>query len=230
MVSSKKLLRLLEVTKSYVVFNKENLDVIENLFLQVIDKNKSKAKEYLNSLKIVKNMLSYDLEFFMESDPAVDSKEEIVLAYPGYKAIMTYRIAHILYSMNYKLQARMMSESAHSQTGIDIHPGANLASPLFIDHGTGIVIGETTISKKNLKIYQGVTLGALSLKNGASLKGTKRHPTLGENVIIYAGASILGDIAVGDNVTIGSNVFITESIPDNVKVTFGKPALVISKK
>lgn len=230
MVSSKKLLRLLEVTKSYVVFNKENLDVIENLFVEVIDKNKSKAKEYSNSLKIVKKMLSYDLEFFMESDPAVDSKEEIVLAYPGYKAIITYRIAHILYSMNYKLQARMMSESAHSQTGIDIHPGANLASPLFIDHGTGIVIGETTISKKNLKIYQGVTLGALSLKNGASLKGIKRHPTLGENVIIYAGASILGDITVGDNVTIGSNVFITESIPDNVKVTFGKPALVISKK
>ena len=165
----------------------------------------------------------------MESDPAAESKQEILLAYPGFKAISAYRIAHELYKLGYTLAARMMTEEAHSKTGIDIHPGANLASPLFIDHGTGIVVGETTISGKNFKIYQGVTLGALSLKCGSKLKGCKRHPTIGENVVIYAGASILGDISIGNNVTIGSNVFITESIPDNVKVSFSKPSLVITK-
>lgn len=230
MVSSKRLERFLEVTKSNVVFGNNNVEVIKNLFIQVIDKNESKFEEFSKSLKDLKKMLKQDLKFFLESDPAIDSEEEVLLAYPGYKAIVSYRIAHVLYKMDYKLQARMITETAHSETGIDIHPGATLEAPLFIDHGTGIVVGETTISGKNLKLYQGVTLGALSLKNGSLLKGTKRHPTIGENVIIYAGASILGNVNIGNNVTLGSNVFITESIPDNVKVSFGKPALVISKK
>ena len=150
-----------------------------------------------------------------------------MLAYPGYKAISSYRIAHEIHKLGYRLQARMITEGAHSVTGIDIHPASQLASPLFIDHGTGIVIGETTIAGKCLKLYQGVTLGALSLKDGSKIRGVKRHPTIGENVIIYAGASILGDIKIGNNVTVGSNVFITESIPDNVKVLFSKPSLVI---
>ena len=123
----------------------------------------------------------------------------------------------------------MITEGAHSITGIDLHPASQLGVPLFIDHGTGIVVGETTISGKNVKIYQGVTLGALSLKDGSKIKGVKRHPTIGNNVIIYAGASILGDVTIGDDVTIGSNVFITESIPTNVKVTFSKPSLVITE-
>ena len=166
----------------------------------------------------------------MESDPAVDSEEEVILAYPGFKAIAYHRVAHILDALGYKLQARMMSEEAHSLTGIDIHPGANIGESFFIDHGTGIVVGETTIIGKNVRLYQGVTLGAMSLSKGSKMKGIKRHPTIGSNVTIYAGASILGDINIGDNVTIGSNVFLTDDIPSNTRVTIGKPELIFEKK
>lgn len=230
MVSSKGIKRFVEATKSYILFGNNNIDQIQFLFEKVIDKNIDKFNDYEVSLNELKDSLQKDLKFFMESDPAIDSEQEVLLAYPGYKAIASYRIAHQIYKLGYKLQARMITEEAHSKTGIDIHPGANLGVPFFIDHGTGIVIGETTVTGKNVKIYQGVTLGALSLKNGAALKGTKRHPTVGVNTIIYAGASILGDVSIGNNVTIGSNVFITESIEDNVKVTFSKPSLLITKK
>ena len=229
MVNSRGIKRLLEAVKGQLLFKCNNQQTIRELFLSVIDNNIEKCKEFESKLPSLKKELEADLAFFMESDPAAESKQEILLAYPGFKAISAYRIAHELYKLGYTLAARMMTEEAHSKTGIDIHPGANLASPLFIDHGTGIVVGETTISGKNFKIYQGVTLGALSLKCGSKLKGCKRHPTIGENVVIYAGASILGDISIGNNVTIGSNVFITESIPDNVKVSFSKPSLVITK-
>lgn len=229
MVNSRGIKRLLEAIKGQLLFKCNNQQTIRELFLSVIDNNIEKCKEFESKLPSLKKELEADLAFFMESDPAAESKQEILLAYPGFKAISAYRIAHELYKLGYTLAARMMTEEAHSKTGIDIHPGANLASPLFIDHGTGIVVGETTISGKNFKIYQGVTLGALSLKCGSKLKGCKRHPTIGENVVIYAGASILGDISIGNNVTIGSNVFITESIPDNVKVSFSKPSLVITK-
>ena len=229
MVSIEILKRFIEVTKSHLFFNEDNLKDIKELFFLAIDNDEKKYKEFEAILPSLKEAFNADLKFFMESDPAADSEEEIILAYPGYKAISCYRIAHEIYKLGYKLQARMITEGAHSITGIDIHPAANLASPLFIDHGTGIVIGETTISGKNVKIYQGVTLGALSLKDGSKIKGVKRHPTIGNNVIIYAGASILGDITIGDDVTIGSNVFITESIPSNVKVTFSKPSLVITE-
>ena len=229
MVNSRGIKRLLETVKGQLLFKCNNQQTIRELFLSVIDNNIEKCKEFESKLPSLKKELEADLAFFMESDPAAESKQEILLAYPGFKAISAYRIAHELHKLGYTLAARMMTEEAHSKTGIDIHPGANLASPLFIDHGTGIVVGETTISGKNLKIYQGVTLGALSLKCGSKLKGCKRHPTIGENVVIYAGASILGNITIGNNVTIGSNVFITESIPDNVKVSFSKPSLVITK-
>ena len=229
MVNSRGIKRLLEAIKGQLLFKCNNQQTIRELFLSVIDNNIEKCKEFESKLPSLKKDLEADLAFFMESDPAAESEQEILLAYPGFKAISAYRIAHELYKLGYTLAARMMTEEAHSKTGIDIHPGANLASPLFIDHGTGIVVGETTISGKNFKIYQGVTLGALSLKCGSKLKGCKRHPTIGENVVIYAGASILGDISIGNNVTIGSNVFITESIPDNVKVSFSKPSLVITK-
>ena len=229
MVSLEILKRFIEITKSHLFFNEDNLKDIKELFFLAIDNDEKKYEEFEAILPSLKEAYTADLKFFMESDPAADSEEEIILAYPGYKAISCYRIAHEIYKLGYKLQARMITEGAHSITGIDIHPAANLASPLFIDHGTGIVIGETTISGKNVKIYQGVTLGALSLKDGSKIKGVKRHPTIGNNVIIYAGASILGDITIGDEVTIGSNVFITESIPSNVKVTFSKPSLVITE-
>jgi len=229
-VNSRGIKRLLEAVKGQLLFKCNNQDTIKELFLSVVENNSEKYREFESKLPSLKKELEADLAFFMESDPAVDSEQEILLAYPGFKAISAYRIAHVLHNLGYALAARMMTEEAHSKTGIDIHPAAQLASPLFIDHGTGIVVGETTISGKNFKLYQGVTLGALSLKCGSKLKGCKRHPTIGENVVIYAGASILGDITIGNNVTIGSNVFITESIPDNVKVSFSKPSLVITEK
>ena len=229
MISTENLKKFIETTKAHLFFDEDNLDQIKEQFFLVIDKNEEKFKQFEAVLPSLKEACNADLKFFMESDPAADSEEEIILAYPGYKAISCYRIAHEIYKLGYKLQARMITEGAHSITGIDIHPGAQLASPLFIDHGTGIVVGETTITGKNVKIYQGVTLGALSLKDGSKIKGVKRHPTIGNNVIIYAGASILGNVSIGNDVTIGSNVFITESIPDNVKVTFSKPTLVITE-
>ena len=229
MVNSRNIKKYAEATKSYLLFGANNLKQIKQLFLSVIDEDEEKYQKFEAALPSLKEELCADLKFFMESDPAADSEHEVLLAYPGYKAISSYRIAHEIHKLGYKLPARMITEGAHSLTGIDIHPAAQLASPLFIDHGTGIVVGETTISGKNVKIYQGVTLGALSLKDGSKIKGIKRHPTIGNNVIIYAGASILGDITIGDDVTIGSNVFITESIPSNVKVTFSKPSLVITE-
>ena len=227
MVNVTNLKKFSKAVKANLLFNEDNLKLIKKLFFSVCEKDEEKYSKFEALLPSLKEALCADLKFFMESDPAADSEEEILLAYPGYKAIASYRIAHAIHGLGYRLQARMITEGAHSETGIDIHPASKLACPLFIDHGTGIVIGETTITGKNVKIYQGVTMGALSLKDGSKIKGVKRHPTIGENVIIYAGASILGDITIGNNVTIGSNVFITESIPDNVKVLFSKPSLVI---
>lgn len=171
-----------------------------------------------------------DLEFFFKCDPAALDIDEIKLTYPGYKAILLYRIAHILHNKNQKLEARIISEFAHSMTGIDIHPGAQIGSPFFIDHGTGIVIGETSIIGKKVRLYQGVTLGALSPKLGQKIKGVKRHPTIKDNVVIYAGATILGDITIGENVVVGGGVFITEDIPANSRVTLPKPILNIITK
>lgn len=198
------------------------------LFGDVLSEND--YNPFINELSKVKEMLDSDVEFFQKCDPAANTKEEIKLAYPGYKAILTYRIAHILFQFGYKVEARIMSEQAHTLTGIDIHPGATIGCPFFIDHGTGIVIGETAIVGSRVRIYQGVTLGALSLAKGAELKGNKRHPTVKDDVIIYSGASILGDITIGNNVTIGSNVFLLESIPDNRKVTLPNPVLIVKEK
>lgn len=184
-------------------------------------------KEELECLKCINQR---DLEFFFECDPAADSFDEIRLTYPGFKAILLYRIAHILYLKGEKLKARIISEYGHSRTGIDIHPGSTIGSPFFIDHGTGTVIGETCIIGKNVRLYQGVTLGALSPRQGQKIKGIKRHPTILDNVVIYAGATLLGDITIGENVVIGGGVFITEDIPSNTKVLLPKPVLNIIKK
>lgn len=160
-----------------------------------------------------------DLEFFFDSDPACKSYDEIILTYPGFRAIFSYRISHIFYSQKEYLTARIISEYAHSKTGIDIHPGAKIGEYFFIDHGTGIVIGETTIIGHHVKIYQGVTLGALSLKNGRGLESEKRHPTVCDNVTIYANASIFGGkTVIGSNAIIGANCIVLESVKENERV------------
>ena len=164
--------------------------------------------------------LREDVIFAYESDPAAASIDEIILCYPGFLAVFVYRLAHILYLHGIPLLPRMMSEYAHSKTGIDIHPGAKIASPFFIDHGTGVVIGETAEIGRYVKIYQGVTLGAKSI-NGRDKSQGKRHPTIGDRCIIYAGATILGgDTVIGDDCIIGGNVWLTHSVPPNTTVIY----------
>jgi len=229
-INNEELYKFLDEVFEVVVFNKKDTKEASLLFTKQFSTKLEDIETFLNALPNIKTMLSNDLDFFMLSDPAVNSKDEVILAYPGFKAIASYRIAHELFANGFLLKARMITERAHTLTGIDIHPGANIASPFFIDHGTGIVIGETAIIGKNVKLYQGVTLGALSLSRGAKMKGVKRHPTVGNNVTIYSGASILGDVKIGDNVTIGSNVFLTEDVPSNMKVIISKPELILLKK
>ncbi len=161
-------------------------------------------------------LLAKDVQSAYDGDPAARSNEEIMLAYPAFEAISIYRLAHILYKMNVPVLPRMMTEHAHKITGIDIHPGATIGEHFFIDHGTGVVIGETTVIGDNVKLYQGVTLGAKSFEAdefGNPVKGIKRHPNIGNNVIIYANATILGgDTTIGDDCVIGGNVWITYSV------------------
>ncbi|HBF68409.1 MAG TPA: serine acetyltransferase [Firmicutes bacterium] len=212
-------------------FCDESLEKANKLFSCAICDDKKNRISFFKELPIVKQELKSDLSYFFESDPASDTEEEIVYCYPGYKAITYYRVAHLLYKLNLKLQARIIGEHAHFMTGIDIHPGANIGCPFFIDHGTGIVIGETSIIGDYVKMYQGVTIGALSLRGGRAMKEIKRHPTIGSHVTIYANASILGgDVIIGDNVVIGGNVYLTNSVPDNHKVLNKEPELIVLKK
>ncbi|SFT48514.1 serine O-acetyltransferase [Lishizhenia tianjinensis] len=167
----------------------------------------------------IRKDLDQDALEFEKTDPAVHSLEEVYLAYPGFYAIVVYRLAHKLYEMELYTFARMMSECAHRTTGIDIHPGAQIGVPFYIDHGTGVVIGQTTIIKNRVKIYQGVTLGGLQVKK--QLAKTKRHPTVEDNVTIYANATILGgEVVIGENSIIGANVWISESVPKNSIVQY----------
>ena len=201
------------------------------IYKKEISKKREDLIYFFNELNKLRDTLNKDLQFTFDSDPAVDSIEEIILTYPGFKADYYHRIAHILYKQNKKIIARFISEEAHNLTGIDIHPGAKIGDYFFIDHGTGIVIGETAIIGHHVKIYQGVTLGGLSLALGHKLSNIKRHPTIGNNVTIYSGASILGgDVTIGNNVTIGSNVFLVDSVKDNTKVILSKPELIIKEK
>ncbi len=178
-------------------------------------------KEFEEELPPIKFTLDTDLDAAYNGDPAAKSKEEIIVSYPGFYAICIYRVAHLLFEKKVPVLPRMMSEIAHSSTGIDIHPGAKIGRRFFIDHGTGVVIGETAVVGDNVRIYQGVTLGAKSLVHASELRNVKRHPTIGNNVIIYSGASILGgDTVIGNNVIIGSNVFITFSVEDDKIVRF----------
>lgn len=193
--------------------------------------SKSTLSTFFLKIDYLKDMYDKDVEAIFDGDPAADSIAEIISTYPGFTAIFYYRIAHIIYELQQPIVARIISEEAHFLTGIDIHPGATIGEHFMIDHGTGIVIGETTTIGSNVRIYQGVTLGALSLSDGHKLKNIKRHPTIGNNVIIYSGASILGgECVIGDNVVVGSNVFLTESVQSNTKVTIKKPDLILINK
>ncbi len=175
---------------------------------------------FLEKIPKIREYIETDIAAAYDGDPAAYNKDEIICSYPGLFAIFTNRIAHELFLLNVPLIPRIMTEHAHSLTGIDIHPGTTIGKYFFIDHGTGIVIGETTVIGNNVKIYQGVTLGALSTRGGQNLRGKKRHPTICDNVTIYSGASILGgETIVGKGVVVGGNAFITTSIPEGAKVS-----------
>lgn len=179
------------------------------------------ADKFMSSLNDIKTQLYTDLDFFYESDPAADSKDEIVMAYPGFFAIAFYRVAHLIYSLGVNYVPRIITEIAHSKTGIDIHPACKIGCPFFIDHGTGIVIGETSEIGNYVKMYHGVTLGALSLEGGHDLHGVKRHPTIKDHVTIYAGASILGgETIIEERAVIGSNVFIVNSVVSDTTIIY----------
>ena len=176
--------------------------------------------EFLEKIPKIREYIETDIAAAYDGDPAAYNKDEIICSYPGLFAIFTNRIAHELFLLKVPLIPRIMTEYAHSLTGIDIHPGTTIGKYFFIDHGTGIVIGETTVIGSHVKIYQGVTLGALSTRGGQNLRGKKRHPTICDNVTIYSGASILGgETVVGKGVVVGGNAFITTSIPEGAKVS-----------
>ena len=192
-----------------------------------------KAKEitllFMRKIPYIRSILETDIEAAYEGDPAAESKDEIIFSYPGLYAISVYRIAHELNRLEVPMIPRIMTEYAHSITGIDIHPGATIGKYFFIDHGTGIVIGETTEIGEHVKIYQGVTLGGLSTRGGQNLRGKKRHPTIGNNVTIYSGASILGgETIIGDDVIVGGNTFIVNSVEKGTRVSAKKQELKYS--
>ena len=224
---------------TYRMYNaKHNLsmlmeDVMYNLNKQIrlilqssMDDSEAKEKaqeiclEFFRRIPAVRATVQTDVEAAYAGDPAATSTDEIIFCYPGLFAITVYRLAHVLYELNVPMLPRIMTEYAHGITGIDIHPGATIGNYFFIDHGTGIVIGETTIIGENVKIYQGVTLGGLSTRAGQGLRGKKRHPTIEDNVTIYANASILGGgTVIGRDSVIGANAFITHSIPASTTVS-----------
>ena len=222
--------------KQYQIYNaKHNLsmlieDVMYHLSRQVAlvfrdaEKTETDAQEtcltFLGKIPQVRAMVQTDLQAAYDGDPAATGMAEVIFSYPGLFAITVYRLAHELYVLGVPMIPRIMTEYAHSITGIDIHPGATIGEYFFIDHGTGIVVGETTVIGKNVKIYQGVTLGGLSTRGAQSLRGKRRHPTIEDNVTIYANASILGgETVIGANSVIGSNAFITASIAPGTTVT-----------
>lgn len=188
------------------------------------------ADEFVDELPRLQQLLIKDAEAAFEGDPAAQSPEEVILCYPGMHAILVHRIAHELYVRNVPLIPRLMSEQAHSATGIDIHPGATIGEYFFIDHGTGVVIGETTEIGSHAKIYQGVTLGATSTRKGQALSGVKRHPTLGDYVTVYSNASVLGgDVFIGSHSVIGGSAFVTESVPEDGRVSVKDQEVIVRR-
>ncbi len=184
------------------------------------------VQQFLRRLPWLRGMLAKDVQAAYDGDPAAFNTDEVIFSYPGVFAISVNRIAHELHILGVPMIPRIMTEHAHNLTGIDIHPGATIGEYFFIDHGTGVVVGETTVIGKNVKLYQGVTLGALSTRGGQSLRGAKRHPTLMDNVTVYSGASILGgETIIGEGAVIGSNAFITSSVPEHTRVSIKNPEL-----
>ena len=235
--------------RTYKIYNLENSmsvlieDVIYHLHKQILitlpyrkdgktqDEYEVEARritlEFMHRIPKVREYLEDDIDAFYEGDPAAENKDEIIYSYPGIQAVTVHRLAHELYDMKVPILPRIMSEYAHSKTGIDIHPGAQIGHHFFIDHGTGIVIGETTIIGDNVKIYQGVPLGGLSTRGGQSLRGKRRHPTIEDNVTIYSGASILGgNTIIGHDAVIGGNCFITSPISPYSKVSIKNEELM----
>lgn len=218
-----KLYKQIYVALSYHTLEKQQSDVEE--MAQELTLN------FLEQIPTIQQLILKDVEAELEGDPAANSREEIIFSYPGIYAIFVYRIAHELYRLQVPFIPRIMTEHAHGKTGIDINPGATIGEYFFIDHGTGIVIGETTVIGKHVKLYQGVTLGALSLSQGQALSGVKRHPTIEDNVVIYANATILGgETVVGENSVVAGNSFVTESIPPNTKVSAHIPELMLKSR
>lgn len=195
----------------------ENKDVEE---IEMNDKAEQITLEFFKKIPKIREYTETDVQAAFDGDPAAFNRNEIILSYPGLYTITVNRIAHELFELSVPLIPRIMTEHAHSKTGIDIHPGATIGKYFFMDHGTGIVVGETTIIGENVKVYQGVTIGALSTRGGQKLKGVKRHPTIEDNVTIYSGASVLGgETIIGKNSVIGSNAFITSSIAPETRVS-----------
>ncbi len=204
---------------------------MEGTPLSLEERAHQETERFFEKLPLIREMLDEDVQAAFDGDPAAKSIEEVILSYPCVIAISIYRMAHELFVQGIPLIPRMMTEYAHSITGIDIHPGAKIGRSFFIDHGTGVVIGETCEIGDNVKIYQGVTLGALSFpkdERGKIIRGRKRHPTIEDNVTIYAGATILGgETIIGSGSIIGGNVWLTHSIPSNTKVVIEEPRLRI---
>ena len=212
-----------QMMKAYLCCEPSSCGFAEAIELEV----GSKCDEFLSRIGKIREYLETDVQAAYDGDPAAYCMEEIIYSYPGIYAITVYRIAHELFTMGVPLIPRIMTEHAHGLTGIDIHPGAAIDKYFFIDHGTGIVIGETTTIGHHVKIYQGVTLGGLSTKGGQAIKGKKRHPDIQNYVTIYSGASILGgETVIGEGSTIGGNAFVTSSVPANTTVLMKNPELI----
>ena len=235
-------IRLKEVIKTFtkrLFYNLFDEQEEETLFLKdtflditsklAIENGESIWNEFQGQFLAIRKKLDLDAASFLKNDPASTCIQEVYLAYPGFYAISIYRLSHQLHLLKVPIMPRMMSEYVHGITGIDIHPGATIGESFYIDHGTGIVIGETSIIGKEVKIYQGVTLGGIQVSK--DLASTKRHPTIDDNVTIYANATILGgDIVIGANSTIGANVWITHSVPENSLVTYKTEIKIRPKK
>jgi serine O-acetyltransferase len=205
---------------------KDLLDPIESLLHRKISEL---CDDFFNAIPRIYESLVKDAQLFVDFDPAARSRESVILYYPGFYAISVYRLSHKLYELEIPFLPRMIAEYAHSKTGIDIHPGARIGEHFFIDHGTGVVIGQTTVIGKNVKLYQGVTLGAAIVDK--SMKDKKRHPTLEDNVIVYSGSTILGgDTVIGHDTVIGGNVWLTKSVPAFSMVYHESKVIIRDKK
>ncbi len=217
-----------EIRDAFLSLKKELRGILDSTQACLECDNSIITDQFYDFIPELYRLLKTDIEAILEGDPAAKTEFEVIRTYPGFYAISFYRIAHQLFSTKVPLIPRILTEYAHSKTGIDIHPGAKIGEYLYIDHGTGIVIGETAIIGHHVKFYQGITLGALSVEK--NMAGIKRHPTVMDHVVIYSGATILGgETIIGENSIIGGNVWLTQSVPAN-SVVYHKPSIQVSEK